>query len=188
MNTVGSKIFRVIDLEEEKQNQRNRRLLLVTLVVSLALLAYGPAKEYQSKWQALRAARKLGAYLQHLMTEAVKEQRAFEIRMSSDHFVEKYEVDSCGINPKAKILEKLPVSEFGSNVRLAQSHEYQGELSDGEEVAVLGRFCFDPLQGSSLTIDGVIRGSIFLAAGQEDGGIALARLNVEGQNAQLSIE
>jgi hypothetical protein len=123
-----------------------------------------------------------------MKTNAIHTQKPMELRVASEEAFELYEVTTCGLNPKAKRLETVPLANFGAGIRLTRNDEYQDALASGDEVAVLGRFCYDPLNGSSLSIDGLMRGSIYISALAEDGTVSVARLTIEGMDGQISIE
>lgn len=192
--------YRILASDRERMIREGRkpRIIAVTAgLLSLALFSYPVLREYRPKWQALRASRKLAVYLEGLRTRAILAQAPREARFVPPDRIEEYEVSSCGPHPKVEKRGEQTLGQFASGVVFAPEAWVRANLD--ARAAVLSRYCYDPMFGSSLHADGLAHGSIVLAMVEtlqrksespDDDALQdlVAKVGVSGPSGELELE
>lgn len=192
--------YRILASDRERMIREGRkpRLIAVTAgLLSLALFSYPVLRDYRPKWQTLRASRKLAAYLDGMRTRAILSRTPREARFVAPDRIEEYEVSSCGPHPKREKRGEEALGQFASGVVFAPEAWVHAKLDAG--AAVLSRYCYDPMFGSSLHADGLARGSIVLATAEilqrkaespDDDVLQdlVAEIGVNGPSGELELE
>lgn len=179
----------IIDPEGEQRRSRHRRIAVLATLSSLALFGYPLAKEYSSKWQTLQASRSLALYLSGMKTRAIRAQKPMEAQFKQPNTVEVYEVSSCGPGASRTKIESFELSSATKEVRFVPE-PWVRQYTDSRD-PYLPRLCYDPMFGSSIFADGLVRGTIFVAHKRDidaEQGDRVVQISVEGASSDLSID
>jgi len=179
----------IIDPEGEQRRSRHRRIAFVAILLSLTLFGYPQAKEYSSKWQALQSARSLALFLSDMKAKAIHTQKPIEAQFKQPGIVEVYEVTSCGPGATRTKIQTFNLSEPQNAVRFV-SEPWVRQNTDSRE-PLLPRLCYDPMFGSSVFADGLVRGIIYVAHERDieaEYGDRVVQITVEGASSDLSID
>ncbi len=145
------------DREEIERHQRKYILMFVTaLIISLCLFTFPIMRDYLPKYEALKATQKLSLYISDLKTMAIMNKKAVEIKFIQPDIIEVSELLKCSDqNQKIKI-SMTTLSEFGKNIIFVDSKWIFSKAPSDEHFTippVIDRFCYDPIQGSSVGED-----------------------------------
>lgn len=184
-----ARAIEIIDPEGERRASQRRKIFALACLVSLSLFGYPEAKDYYTKWQALKAGREFAIYLSTLKTRAILEKTPLEAKFHPPDEIELFKVTSCGPFAERVKLGSAKLSELYPNVEFVPEpwvREYSGLREP-----FLPRYCYDPAYGSSVSADGLVHGGIFLAhhndvAGKH--GDHVVQVLVEGSAGDLSVE
>lgn len=179
-----------IELDDpEARRLKKRKIMLVgfCVLLSFSILSYPEVNYYTSKWQTMKAARKLSLYFSMLKTKAILTKSAFEVSMVLPNRIEVYEVSNCGANAKKNKIWDQTLNEFGQDVEFVTADWVRNILQVKDPY--LTRFCYDAYYGSSVFLDGLANGSIYLAHHEDikhERTDQVVTINVLGQSAELS--
>lgn len=184
-----SRAIEIIDPDGERRLIRHRRIFFVACVASICLFGYPEAKDFFPKWRALKAGQKLALYLTSLRTKAILGRSPVEARFRAPDLVEVAEVTTCGPAPERKKIAELRLSELEDQIEFAPEAWIRENAAIKEPI--LARYCYDPAFGSSVFLDGLAHGGIFLVhrhAKDFGRGDQLVQLMVEGATGDIEIE
>lgn len=183
-----SRMFHVVNQDEERLARSKRIQFAVALLIGLSVLAYPQLRLYEGRWKALVAARSLAVFIQGEKGRAIVERKPMEIRFTAPGTIEVFRVSSCGIPGAREKVASRSLSEFAPDVSFLS---VQAAMEAGEShVTLLRRFCYDPLQGSSLPIDGIVHGALMIAAqgSPEATAQSLTKLSFTGIDGETEID
>ena len=184
-----SRAIEIIDPDGERRTSRRRRVLIAGCLASLAIFAYPEARDFFPKWRSLKAGREFGLYLSMLKTRAIINRSPIEARFKAPDLIEIFEVSSCGPFAERTKLWTAKLSDFEPHIEFAP--EPWVRVNSGSREPYLLRYCYDPIFGSSIFADGLIRGGIFLASHSDiEGkrGDHIVQVLIEGPSADINIE
>jgi hypothetical protein len=182
-------MFDVINYGEERQIRIRRRLAVLVVLASTGLFYYPHVKAYRGRWQALSATRAIAEYIQHVKTVAILDKKSVEVRFTPPATLEVMAVPGCGVGGHKVPISIRSLSEFAPGLEYITGSRLASVFEAGTEHTVLSRICYDPLQGSSLGIDGVLHGGIVLGLNDKDSTEThWARLVFSGTGADIEIE
>ncbi len=167
-----------------------RRRLAFAVVAASAMLFYYPhVKAFRGRWTALSATRAIAEYIQRVKTTAILEKKPYEVRFTAPATLEVLSVPGCGVGGQKVHISSRSLSEFSPGLEFITGQRLSAVLDPGTEHTALGRICYDPIEGSSLVIDGVLHGGIALGLNDRDTGeLHWARLDFSGPSADIEIE
>jgi hypothetical protein len=186
--------FILSDPEKDRKKKETRRLVALTLAISLGLFVQPQISRRLFRWQTLTAARKLAILLNDTKMAAIKRKTPLEVRFEAPDSLVVEEISSCGPGAQrgsdTSTRAVFTMSQFGEGVQFLTAPEAKGIFGSTE--IFLNRFCYDPRFGSSNAADGILRGVIFLTHSNIPKDVssreAVVLLTVSGTSANFSIE